>query len=237
MITMGINGFGRIGRMVFRAAARRADIEIAAVNDLLGVDHLAYMLKYDSVHGRYPGEIRSEPGKLWVDGRAVRVTSEKDPARLAWEEAGVRSVVESTGIHLTAAAMEGHLKAGARQVILSAPANDDTPVYVRGVNDHRYRGEAIVSTATEEPAPDVSVVLAGDVLYDPDVCARMLPFLDRCLASGIDVLIGDPGRRDLPLARVRRIADYPVGDMGDAGRVGSVFSLLPADSAVPLETP
>ena len=148
MIKMGINGFGRIGRMVFRAAARRSDIEIVAVNDLLDVNHLAYMLKYDSVHGRYPGEIRSEPGKLWMDGKAVRVTAEKDPAKLAWDQAGVRTVVESTGIHLTSAAMEGHLKAGARQVILSAPASDDTPVYVHGVNDHRYQGEAIVSTAS-----------------------------------------------------------------------------------------
>ena len=148
MIKIGINGFGRIGRMVFRAAAGRTDVEIAAVNDVLAVDHLAYMLKYDSVHGRFAGEIRSEPGRLWVDGKPIRVTSEKDPSKLAWGDAGVDLVVESTGVFLTAAAMEGHLKAGARKVILSAPAGDDTPVFVYGVNDRGYRGQDIVSTAS-----------------------------------------------------------------------------------------
>ncbi len=148
MMKIGINGFGRIGRMVFRAAALRKDVEIVAVNDVLELEHLAYMLKYDSVHGRFPGEIRVEDGKLWVAGKAVRVTSEKDPANLAWDKAGVDLVVESTGIFLTAAALGGHLKAGAAKVILSAPANDDTPVFVYGVNDAAYRGERIVSTAS-----------------------------------------------------------------------------------------
>jgi glyceraldehyde 3-phosphate dehydrogenase len=148
MIKIGINGFGRIGRMVFRAAALRDDVEIVAVNDLLQVDHLAYMLKYDSVHGRFAGEIRSEPGRLWVDGKAIRVTAEKDAAKLAWDQAGADFVVESTGIHLTSAAMEGHLKAGAKKVILSTPASDDTPMFVHGVNDDRYAGEPIVSTGS-----------------------------------------------------------------------------------------
>lgn len=148
MIKIGINGFGRIGRMVFRAAALRDDVEIVAVNDLLQVDHLAYMLKYDSVHGRFDGEIRSEPGKLWVNGKALRVTAEKETAKLAWDQAGADFVVESTGIHLTTAAMEGHLKAGAKKVILSAPAGDDTPMFVHGVNDDKYKGEAIVSTGS-----------------------------------------------------------------------------------------
>lgn len=148
MIRIGINGFGRIGRMVFRAAALRDDVEIVAVNDLLQVDHLAYMLKYDSVHGRFGGEVRSEPGKLWVNGKALRVTAEKDTAKLAWEQAGADFVVESTGIHLTTAAMEGHLRAGAKKVILSAPAGDDTPMFVHGVNDDKYKGEAIVSTGS-----------------------------------------------------------------------------------------
>ena len=148
MIKIGINGFGRIGRMVFRAAAGRKDVEIVAVNDVLDVNHLAYMLKYDSVHGRFAGEIKAEPGRLLVDGKAVRVTAEKDPAKLAWDAAGTELVVESTGIFLTSAAMEGHIKAGAEQVILSAPAGDDTPVFVCGVNDADYRGERIVSTAS-----------------------------------------------------------------------------------------
>jgi glyceraldehyde 3-phosphate dehydrogenase len=148
MIKIGINGFGRIGRMVFRAAAGRKDMEVVAVNDVLDVNHLAYMLKYDSVHGRFQGEIRAESGTLWVNGKPVRVTSEKDPANLAWNSAGADLVVESTGIFLTSAAMQNHLKAGAKKVILSAPANDDTPVFVYGVNDRGYRGEAIVSTAS-----------------------------------------------------------------------------------------
>jgi glyceraldehyde 3-phosphate dehydrogenase len=148
MIRMGINGFGRIGRMVFRAAAKRDDVDIVAINDVLALDHLAYMLKYDSVHGRFPGEIRTEDGRLIVNGKAIRVTAERDPASLAWDKAGAGIVVESTGIFLKAAAMEGHLKAGARKVILSAPASDDTPVFVHGVNDHLYNGEPIVSTAS-----------------------------------------------------------------------------------------
>jgi glyceraldehyde 3-phosphate dehydrogenase len=148
MIKIGINGFGRIGRMVFRAAAERKDVEVVAVNDVLDVNHLAYMLKYDSVHGRFKGEIRAEAGTLWVNGKPIRVTSEKDPANLAWNAAGADLVVESTGIFLTSAAMQNHLKAGARKVILSAPASDDTPVFVYGVNDKGYRGEAIVSTAS-----------------------------------------------------------------------------------------
>ncbi len=148
MIRIGINGFGRIGRMVFRAAAQRADVEIVAVNDVLDVNHLAYMLKYDSVHGRFQGEIRAEPGTLWVNGKPVRITSEKDPANLAWDQVGAELVVEATGLFLTSAAMESHLKAGAKKVILSAPANDDTPVFVFGVNDQGYRGERIISTAS-----------------------------------------------------------------------------------------
>ena len=148
MIKIGINGFGRIGRMVFRAAAQRKDMEVVAVNDVLALDHLAYMLKYDSVHGRFQGEIRVEAGKLWVNGKPVRVTAEKDPASLAWDKVGADLVVESTGIFLGSAAMEGHLKAGARKVILSAPANDETPVFVYGVNDAGYRGERIVSVAS-----------------------------------------------------------------------------------------
>jgi glyceraldehyde 3-phosphate dehydrogenase len=145
---MGINGFGRIGRMVFRAAAGRDDVDIVAVNDVLAADHLAYMLKYDSVHGRFPGEIRVEDGGLVVNGKSIRVTAERDPANLAWDKVGAGIVVESTGIFLKAAAMEGHLKAGAKKVILSAPASDDTPVFVHGVNDHLYKGEPIVSTAS-----------------------------------------------------------------------------------------
>ncbi|HKP97522.1 MAG TPA: type I glyceraldehyde-3-phosphate dehydrogenase [Fibrobacteria bacterium] len=148
MIKIGINGFGRIGRMVFRAAAERTDLEVVAVNDLLDVEHLAYLLKYDSVHGRFKGEVRAEPGRLVAAGKAIRVTAEKDQEKLAWKEAGASMVVESTGVHLSTASVQGHLRAGAEKVIISAPASDDTPVFVTGVNDGEYRGQAVISSAS-----------------------------------------------------------------------------------------
>jgi glyceraldehyde 3-phosphate dehydrogenase len=148
MIKVGINGFGRIGRMVFRAAATRKDIEIVAINDLLDVDYLAYMLKYDSVHGRYKGEIKVENGTLIVDGKKIRCTQEKDPAALKWTEVGVDVVVESTGLFLDKASAEGHIKAGAKKVVMSAPSKDDTPMFVMGVNDDSYSGEQFVSNAS-----------------------------------------------------------------------------------------
>ncbi|MEO7425656.1 MAG: type I glyceraldehyde-3-phosphate dehydrogenase [Fibrobacteria bacterium] len=155
MIKLGINGFGRIGRMVFRAAAGRDDVEIVAINDLLEVEHLAYMLKYDSVHGRFPGEIRAEaasapgqPARLWVAGKPIRVTAEKDQDKLDWRGAGAATVVEATGVFLSAASVQGHLRAGAQRVIISAPTSDDTPVFVCGVNDGEYKGQAVVSSAS-----------------------------------------------------------------------------------------
>jgi glyceraldehyde 3-phosphate dehydrogenase len=148
MIRIGINGFGRIGRMVFRAAARRDDVEVVAVNDVLEPAHLAYMLKYDSVHGRFPGEVWGEAGKLVIDGKDIRVTAEKDPAKLAWDKVQADIVVESTGIFLTSEAAKKHLDAGAKKVILSAPGSDDTPMFVYGVNTDKYAGERIVSTGS-----------------------------------------------------------------------------------------
>jgi glyceraldehyde 3-phosphate dehydrogenase len=145
---IGINGFGRIGRMAFRAAAKRSDLAIVAINDLLSIDHLAYMLKYDSVHGRYEGDIRVVDGTLVVDGRRIRVTAEKDPRALRWSEVEVDTVVESTGLFLSQRDTEGHLAAGAAKVIITAPAKDETPVFVCGVNTDGYRGEPIVSCAS-----------------------------------------------------------------------------------------
>ena len=133
MIKVGINGFGRIGRMVFRASVGRDDIEIVAINDLLEVEYLAYMLKYDSVHGRFCGEVTTEDGKLIVNGKEVRVTAETDPSKLAWGDAGVDVVVESTGIFLTSESAQGHIDAGAKKVVMSAPSKDDTPMFVMGV--------------------------------------------------------------------------------------------------------
>ncbi|HEX9208202.1 MAG TPA: glyceraldehyde 3-phosphate dehydrogenase NAD-binding domain-containing protein, partial [Steroidobacteraceae bacterium] len=133
-IKVGINGFGRIGRMVFRAAARDfKDIEIVGINDLLEPDYLAYMLKFDSVHGRFKGDVSVEGNTLVVNGRKIRLTAVKDPAELKWGEVGADVVVESTGLFLTKETAEKHLAAGAKKVILSAPSKDDTPMFVFGV--------------------------------------------------------------------------------------------------------
>lgn len=148
MIKVGINGFGRIGRMVFRASVGRDDIEIVAINDLLEVEYLAYMLKYDSVHGRFCGDVSTENGKLIVNGKEVRVTAETDPSKLAWGDAGVDVVVESTGIFLTSESAQGHIDAGAKKVVMSAPSKDDTRMFVMGVNSDSYNGEQFVSNAS-----------------------------------------------------------------------------------------
>ena len=148
-IKVGINGFGRIGRMVFRAAIKNfKDIEIVGINDLLEPEYLAYMLKYDSVHGRFQGTIAVEGSTLVVNGQKIRLTAEKDPAALKWGEVGAEVVVESTGLFLDKATAEAHLKAGAKKVILSAPSKDDTPMFVYGVNHKSYKGEAIISNAS-----------------------------------------------------------------------------------------
>jgi glyceraldehyde 3-phosphate dehydrogenase len=148
-IKVGINGFGRIGRMVFRAAFRDFDdVEIVGINDLLEPDYLAYMLRYDSVHGRFKGDVAVEGGQLVVNGRRIRLTAVKDPAELKWGEIGADVVVESTGLFLAKDTAEKHLAAGAKKVILSAPSKDDTPMFVYGVNHAKYAGEAIISNAS-----------------------------------------------------------------------------------------
>jgi glyceraldehyde 3-phosphate dehydrogenase len=148
-IKIGINGFGRIGRMVFRAAVQNfKDIEVVGINDLLEPDYLAYMLKYDSVHGRFKGDIAVDGNTLIVNGQKIRLTAVKDPAELKWNEVGADIVVESTGLFLTKETGEKHLKAGAKKVILSAPSKDDTPMFVYGVNDKSYAGQAIISNAS-----------------------------------------------------------------------------------------
>ena len=148
-IKVGINGFGRIGRMVFRAAARDfADIEIVGINDLLEPAYLAYMLKYDSVHGRFKGDIAVEGHTLVVNGRKIRLTAVKDPAELKWGDVGADVVIESTGLFLDAATAQKHLAAGAKKVIMSAPSKDETPMFVFGVNHTKYAGEAIISNAS-----------------------------------------------------------------------------------------
>ena len=148
-IKVGINGFGRIGRMVFRAAVQNfSDIEVVGINDLLEPDYLAYMLKYDSVHGRFKGEISVEGDTLIVNGKKIRLTAVKDPAELKWNEVGADIVVESTGLFLTKETCEKHIAAGAKKVIQSAPSKDDTPMFVFGVNDKTYAGQTIISNAS-----------------------------------------------------------------------------------------
>ena len=149
-IKVGINGFGRIGRCVFRAAVENFgdEIEIVGINDLLEPDYLAYMLKFDSVHGRFEGEVAVQDGNLVVNGRTIRLTAEKDPANLKWDEVGADVVLESTGIFLTKEGAQKHIDAGARKVIMSAPSKDDTPMFVHGVNCGGYAGQAIISNAS-----------------------------------------------------------------------------------------
>ena len=150
MIKVGINGFGRIGRMVFRAAVENFsnDIEIVGINDLLEPEYLAYMLKYDSVHGIFNHEIAVEGNNLIVDGKAIRLTAEMDPANLKWNEVGAEIVVESTGLFLEDAKARKHIEAGAKKVIMSAPSIDATPMFVYGVNDKTYAGQDIISNAS-----------------------------------------------------------------------------------------
>ncbi len=148
-IKVGINGFGRIGRMVFRAAVQNfSDIEIVGINDLLEPDYVAYMLKFDSVHGRFKGQVSVEGNTLVVNGKKIRLTAVKDPAELKWDEVGADIVVESTGLFLTKETCEKHIAAGAKKVIQSAPSKDDTPMFVYGVNHTSYAGETIISNAS-----------------------------------------------------------------------------------------
>ena len=147
-IKIGINGFGRIGRLVFRAAQNRDDIQVVGINDLIDVEYMAYMLKYDTMHGQFNGTIEVKDGKLVVNGNAIRITAEKNPADLKWNEVDAEYVVESTGLFLTKEKAEAHIQAGAKRVIMSAPSKDDTPMFVFGVNNDKYTGQSIVSNAS-----------------------------------------------------------------------------------------
>jgi len=147
-IRLGINGFGRIGRLVFRRACEQADIEVVGINDLIDVDYIAYMLRYDSTHGRFQGAVEVINGALVVNGRPIRLSSERDPADLRWDEVGAETVLEATGFFLTDATARKHIDAGARKVVLSAPSKDDTPMFVMGVNHSSYAGQDIVSNAS-----------------------------------------------------------------------------------------
>ena len=147
-IRIGINGFGRIGRLAFRQAMACPDVEVVAINDLIELDYLAYLLRYDSTHRRFPGEIKVVDGHLMVNGSHIRVTAERDPSQLRWGDVGADYVLESTGFFLTADTARQHLEAGAKRVVMSAPSKDDTPMFVMGVNHNSYAGQDIVSNAS-----------------------------------------------------------------------------------------
>jgi len=147
-IKIGINGFGRIGRLVFRAAAQNPNVEVVAINDLTDVPTMAYFLKYDTVHGRFKGTVEVQDGKLVVNGKVIRITAEKDPVNLKWNEIGADFVVESTGIFTTTPDCQKHIEGGAKKVIISAPAKDETPMFVMGVNHLKYAGENVISMAS-----------------------------------------------------------------------------------------
>lgn len=141
MVKIGINGFGRIGRLVFRSTVLRKNVQVVAINDLLDVDYLAYMLKYDSVHGEFKGDVSVKDGKLVVNGNEIRITAERDPANLKWDEVGAEYIIESTGFFLTAETAQKHIDAGAKRVVLSAPSKDDTPMFVMGVNNEKLTSD------------------------------------------------------------------------------------------------
>ena len=147
-IRVGINGFGRIGRLAFRRAVSLPDVEVVGINDLIDVEYLAYMLRYDSTHGRFQGDVRVENGQLVVNGKAIRITAERDPNNLNWGAVGAEYVLESTGFFLTDESARAHINAGAKRVVMSAPSKDDTPIFVMGVNHKSYAGQQIVSNAS-----------------------------------------------------------------------------------------
>ncbi|MFN9925159.1 MAG: type I glyceraldehyde-3-phosphate dehydrogenase [Cyanobacteriota bacterium] len=147
-IRIGINGFGRIGRLAFRRAMTLADVEVVGINDLIDVEYLAYMLRYDSTHGRFQGEVAVENGQLVVNGKTIRITAERDPNNLRWGDVGAEYVLESTGFFLTDESARAHINAGARRVVMSAPSKDATPIFVMGVNHTTYAGQDIVSNAS-----------------------------------------------------------------------------------------
>lgn len=160
-IKLGINGFGRIGRLVFRASIQREDIDVVAINDLIDVNYMAYMLKYDTVHGQFKGTVDVKDGHLVVNGQTIRVTACKNPAEIKWSEVGADYVAECTGLFLTMETCQAHIDGGAKRVIMSAPSKDDTPMFVYGVNHKKYAGEAFVSNAsctTNCLAPLVKVI-------------------------------------------------------------------------------
>ncbi len=219
-IKVGINGFGRIGRIVFRAAQKRSDIEIVAINDLLDADYMAYMLKYDSTHGRFDGTVEVKDGHLIVNGKKIRVTAERDPANLKWDEVGVDVVAEATGLFLTDETARKHITAGAKKVVMTGPSKDNTPMFVKGANFDKYAGQDIVSNAsctTNCLAPMVKVL---DDKFG----------IEKGMMSTIHSYTNDQRILDLPHSDPRRARDAAINIIptttGAAKAIGEVMPNL-----------
>jgi glyceraldehyde 3-phosphate dehydrogenase len=221
-IKVGINGFGRIGRLVFRAAADKPEIEVVGVNDLFDSKQLAYMLKYDSVHGIFPGTVEAAEGALIVNGKRVRLTAEKDPANLKWGEIGAEYICESTGFFLEQEKAEGHLKAGAKRVVMSAPSKDDTPMFVMGVNHQTYKGEAVVSNAS---CTTNCLAPVAKVLHDNWGIAEGLMTTVHATTATQKTVDGPGGKKDFRGGRAAAANIIP-SSTGAAKAVGKVIPSL-----------
>lgn len=220
-IKLGINGFGRIGRLLFREAVKRNDVEVVAVNDLLELDHLAYLLKYDSVHGRFEGDVQTKDGKLIVNGKEVRVTSEKDPAQLKWDEVGATLVVECTGLFTTKDKAHAHLQGGARKVVISAPSSD-APMFVMGVNHEKLTAaDTIISNAS---CTTNCLAPLAKILHDEyGIAEALMTTIHATTASQLTV--DGPSRKDYRAGRSALLNIIPAST-GAAKAVGKVIPEL-----------
>ncbi|MCK4750450.1 MAG: type I glyceraldehyde-3-phosphate dehydrogenase, partial [Bacteroidales bacterium] len=220
-IKVGINGFGRIGRLVFRVAAEMPEVEVVAINDLIDVDYIAYMLKYDSTHGRFNGTIEVKDGNLVVNGNTVRVTAERNPADLKWDAVGAEYVVDATGLFLTKEKVQGHIDAGAKKVIMSAPSKDDTPMFVMGVNHKKYSSDmnfvSNASCTTNCLAPVAKVL--------NDLCGIESGFMTTIHAYTSDQRLQDQAHSDMRRARAAAVSLIPTST-GAAKAVGLVMPEL-----------
>lgn len=221
-IKIGINGFGRIGRLVFRAAAQHPSIEVVGINDLFDAKQLAYMLKFDSLHGPFPGTVEAGEGCLVVNGKKIRLTAEKDPANLKWGEIGAEYVCESTGFFLEQAKAEGHIKAGAKCVVMSAPSKDDTPMFVMGVNHKSYRGEAYVSCAS---CTTNCLAPVAKVLHDKWGIVEGLMTTVHATTATQKTVDGPGGKKDFRGGRAASMNIIP-SSTGAAKAVGKVIPAL-----------
>ena len=230
MIKLGINGFGRIGRMVFRAAVANFgnDIQVVGINDLLDADYLAYMLKYDSVHGRFDGEVAVEDGALVVNGNKIRLTAEMDPANLKWNEVDADVVVESTGFFLTDETARKHIQAGAKKVIMSAPSKDATPMFVYGVNHTTYAGQDIISNAS---CTTNCLAPIAKVLNDKFGIVKGLMTTVHA-ATATQKTVDGPSKKDWRGGR-GILENIIPSSTGAAKAVGKVIPLLTLKSALP----